>query len=65
MDGILEDALEDQRQLAGWPVRIFSVSLSIASWTMSSAASSFRTAYMACLNARRSTAARKARFPDG
>jgi len=38
----------------------FSVSLSIASWTMSSAASSFRTANMACLNARRSTAARKA-----
>ena len=38
----------------------FSVSLSIASCTMSSAASSSRTANIACLNARRSTSARNA-----
>src|SRR5258706_2113547 len=38
----------------------FSESLSIASWTMSSAASSSRTANIACLNARRSTLSRNA-----
>src|SRR5258706_10590648 len=38
----------------------FSESLSIASWTMSSAASSSRTANTACLNARRSTLSRNA-----
>ncbi|EXI76792.1 MAG: hypothetical protein AW07_00191 [Candidatus Accumulibacter sp. SK-11] len=37
----------------------FSASFIIASWTMSSADSSLRTANIACLNARRSTAVRK------
>ena len=38
----------------------FSVNFSMASWTMSSAPCSSRTANIACLNARRSTSARKA-----
>jgi hypothetical protein len=64
-DRVLQDPLEEQRQLRRGPSGYFSASRSIESWTMSRALCSFCTAKTACLKARRSTEARKSDISFG
>ncbi|MDW9244208.1 hypothetical protein C7S13_2116 [Burkholderia cepacia] len=59
VDRVLQDPLKSSGSSAAGRSPYFSASLIIASCTMSSDASSSRTAYAACLNARLSTPARK------